>query len=175
MIMVAGNFQSFAQFHVAAITAALAMPAQQLWLYFSAIILSIIGLPMIIKKELLREHGLDRIVAFGRLLFAVPLAVFGTEHFVDAKDIAGIVPDWLPVHMFFVYLVGAGLIAAALSIVVKIQSRLAATLLGIMFLIFVALIHIPGILANPHDRIFWAVGLRDISFGGGAFALRDLK
>jgi len=130
---------------------------------------------MIIKKELPREHGLDRIVAFGRLFFAVPLAVFGTEHFVDAKDIAGIVPDWLPVHMFFVYLVGAGLIAAALSIVVKIQSRLAATLLGIMFLIFVALIHIPGILANPHDRIFWAVGLRDISFGGGAFALPDLK
>ncbi len=65
---------------------------------------------------------------------------------------------------------GIALIAAALSITVQIQSQWAATLLGIMFCSFVLLIHIPNILAHPGDRIFWAVGLRDIAFSGGAFA-----
>lgn len=130
-----------------------------------------IGLPIIIRNELPRARGLDKILPFGRLFFAVPLAIFGAEHLTDPKDIAQLVPQWMPAHMFWVYLVGIALIAAALSIVVKRCARLAATLLGIMFLIFVALMDIPSIVAQPGDRVLWMLGLRETAFSGGAFAI----
>jgi uncharacterized membrane protein YphA (DoxX/SURF4 family) len=48
-------------------------------------------------------------------------------------------------------------------------------LLGIMFVLFVLMIHLPNVAANPRDRILWAVALRDLSFAGGAFALAATK
>jgi len=55
--------------------------------------------------------------------------------------------------------------------VVKRYSKLAAILLGSMLLFFVVLMHIPNIVAIHGARLFWATGLRDIAFSGGAFAL----
>ena len=72
------------------------------------------------------------------------------------------------------YFVGCALLAAALSIATKVQARLSATLLGVMIFFFVLSIHLPKVLANPHDRIAWAVLVRDSSFAGGAWALPDL-
>jgi uncharacterized membrane protein len=43
-----------------------------------------------------------------------------------------------------------------------------------MFLIFVCTIHLPNTLAEPKDRIVWAVVLRDLSFAAGAWALAGL-
>jgi uncharacterized membrane protein len=39
-----------------------------------------------------------------------------------------------------------------------------------MLFLFVVLLHIPKVVANPSDRFAWAVGLRDLTFSGGAFA-----
>jgi uncharacterized membrane protein len=164
------EFANFANTCVAAALAGFGLPSGIFWLYFSASLLLVIGLVTILKYELPQTHGLDNIMPFGRLFFAIPLAVFGTEHFTNEADIANIVPRWLPAHAFWVYLVGIALIAAALSITLQIQSPLAATLLGGMFVSFVLLIHIPGIIAQPGNRFFWALGLRDLAFSGGALA-----
>jgi uncharacterized membrane protein len=145
--------------------------ADVFWPYFTCITLFAIGLIRIIPRELPQKRGLDKLLPFGRLFYAIPMAVFGTEHFTDTKLIATLVPRWIPWHTFWVYLVGTALIAAALSIVVEKQSRLAATLLGIMFLLFVALMHIHNIRASHGARLFWTIGLREIAFSGGAFAI----
>ena len=42
--------------------------------------------------------------------------------------------------------------------------------MGIMFFLFVVLLHIPKVVVNPRDRFAWAVALRDLAFSGGAFA-----
>ena len=170
-----GGFQQVMHEHLAVGLAAFSIKWSVFWPYFAGAALLAIGLPIIIRNELPEARGLDKILPFGRLFFAVPTAVFGTEHLTDPKDIALIVPSWMPAHMFWVYLVGIALIAAALSIVVKRCARPAATLLGIMFLIFVALIHIPNIVAQPGDRLFWMIGLRDTAFSGGAFALAGAR
>lgn len=154
----------------AAALAVFGMPGGIFWLYFSATTLLIVGLLKIFTGELSQRCGLEKIMPFGRLFLAIPLAVFGTEHFTNAADIANIVPRWFPAHLFWVYFVGIALIASALSITVQIQSSLAATLLGVMFFSFVVLIDIPGIMAHPGNRIFWALGLRELAFSGGAFA-----
>jgi len=147
------------------------------WPYFSGAIFLVIGLAKIIKDELPQKHGLDKTLPFGRLFFALPMGVFATQHFTNTKDVARIVPSWMPLHTFWVYLVGIALIAAVLSIILEKHARLAATLLGCMFLLFVVLMHIPNIVATHGARLFWVIGLRDIAFSGGAFALagRQLK
>jgi uncharacterized membrane protein len=150
--------------------AAFSIPASVFWPYFLGVALLAIGLPIILKNEVPQAHGLDKFMPFGRLFYAAPLAVFAGEHFTVAQFIAPLVPSWIPAHLFWAYFVGVALVAAALSIVVKKYSQLAATLLGIMIFLFVVLIHIPRVLGNPRDRFAWAVALRDLSFSGGAFA-----
>ena len=145
------------------------MPAITFWMYVCASPLFIIGLVKIFG-ELSQEHGVDKIMPFGRMFFAIPLAVFGSEHFTITADIASLVPRWIPAHTFWVYLVGVAFICAAVSIAVLVQARLAAALVGMTFLIFVCVMDLPGTLAHPHNRFFWALALRQLAFSGGAFA-----
>jgi uncharacterized membrane protein len=164
------GFLQFIHSYLGVSLAALWIPGPASWMYFAAAVLLAISLSIILKDEVPNVHGLDKILPFGRLFYAIPMAVFGTEHFCFPEEIGGLVPSWIPAHRFWVYLVGLALIAAALSIVVKRQAWLAATLLGIMLCLFVVLISAPAVVANPRDRFAWAVSLRDLAFSGGAFA-----
>lgn len=115
-------------------------------------------------------RGHEKIKTLGRLFFAAPLAVFAAQHFTNTKSVSLLVPSWIPGPIFITYLVGTSLVAAALSIVVKIQARLAATLLGTMLILFVLLLHIPNIIADPKNVVMWAFAFRDLAFSGGALA-----
>jgi uncharacterized membrane protein len=168
--MVNYSFLQFSPAYLEASLAAVWIPGAAFWMYFAAAVLLAIGLSIILRDEVPNAHGLDKILPFGRLFYAIPMAVFGTEHFCFPEEIGEMVPSWIPAHPFWVYLVGLALIAAALSIVVKRQAWLAATLLGTMLCLFVVLISAPAVVANPRDRFTWAVTLRDLAFSGGAFA-----
>jgi len=150
--------------------AALLIPGRVFWPYFAGAAILIIGLARIIKGELRQTRGIDRAIAFGPLFLAIPMAVFGADHFMTPKFVATLVPSWIPAHLFWVYFVGTALIAAALSMVTGKLSALAAALLSAMLLCFVLLMHVPHLAAHPHNRILFAVLLRDSSFSGGALA-----
>jgi len=130
----------------------------------------LIGAPAA-KKEMAHARGLDRIVALGSLCFAIPLAVFGALHLSSPGFVLPIVPPFVPARMFWVYLVGGALIAAALSISTNIGVRWSGLLFGIMMFLFVAMIHLPGALSRPHDRIIRTIVFREMSFGGGGWIL----
>ncbi|MGB8539309.1 MAG: hypothetical protein WCD57_23000 [Acidobacteriaceae bacterium] len=141
------------------------------WLpYLIGALVLAIGL-ITVRNEFLQKQGLDKIVVLGPVFFAVPLAVFGAEHFTVTTSLAGAVPAWLPGHVFWVLFVGACLIAAALSIAAGKYAWLASALAGVLILLFELLIHIPNVAGNPHNRITWVVVLREPAFAGGAFAL----
>jgi len=141
------------------------------WLpYLTGALVLVIGL-ITVRNEFLQKRGLDKIVVLGPVFFAVPLAVFGTEHFTAATILAGMVPAWLPGHMFWALFVGTCLIAAAFCIAAGKYAWLASALAGAMILLFVLLIHIPNLAGNPHTRIFWVLVFREPAFAGGAFAL----
>jgi uncharacterized membrane protein YphA (DoxX/SURF4 family) len=118
-----------------------------------------------------KARGFDKLILFGPLFYAAPLAAFGTEHLTLTKVIASLVPKWIPWHLFWAYLVGVCFIAAALSLVTRIQARLAASLLGFTFFLFVVLMDIPGWAHDPRNRFALALVLRQLSFSGGALAL----
>src|SRR5271165_3358365 len=123
------------------------------------------------KTNLAQARGLDKIVALSNLCFAAPLAVFGAEHFSDARSIMQGVPSYMPWHLFWTYFVGCALLAASLSIATKIQVRWSGLLFGIMMFSFVAMMIIPGVVASPRDRFGWTFICRESSFGGGGWIL----
>jgi uncharacterized membrane protein len=140
------------------------------WVNFASAILFIIGLCLAFRRVPSRSSGLDRIIPFGPVFFAVPLAVFGIQHFVLFNTVKFGVPDWMPGRFFWAWIVGAALIAACLSLLADIKADLAALLVGIMLVLFVLLIYLPNLVKNPHDRFAIIVPLRDLALSGGALA-----
>lgn len=123
------------------------------------------------KNDFARAGGLDKIVVLSNLCFAIPLAVFGAEHLSGARFIMLGVPSYMPWRLFWAYFVGFALLSAALSIATKIQVRWSGLLFGIMMVLFVAMVHIPRVLANPKDRFAWVIVIREMSFAGGGWIL----
>ncbi|MGB8988355.1 MAG: hypothetical protein WCC37_17270 [Candidatus Sulfotelmatobacter sp.] len=138
--------------------------------YIAGIALLVIG-TLAARNEVVRARGLDKVVALGNLFFALPLAVFAAEHFSAAQGISQGVPKFMPWPLFWTYLVGCGLLAASLSIATKIQVRWSGLLFGIMMFLFVAMMDLPGTLADPHNRFNWTLMLRELSFGAGGWIL----
>jgi uncharacterized membrane protein len=136
----------------------------------AAIVVLLIAL-WAVKSDIAQVRGLDKIVVLSNLCFALPLAVFGAEHLSDAGDIMPLVPSYIPWHLFWTYFVGFALLAASLSIATKIQVRWSGLLFGAMMFLFVAMMDIPGTLADPRNRFSWTLTLREMAFGGGGWLL----
>ncbi len=161
-------FHEFHGFTVA--LAALSISSPELWPYFAGGAILIIGVVMARQYLVGQSRGLEKIIFLGPLLLAIPMAIFGGDHFMAAPFVAKAVPSWIPGHLFWAYFVGAALIAAALSLATKIQPRLSASLLGIMIFIFVLTIHIPSCFATPYDKTRLTIVLRDSTLAAGALA-----
>jgi len=142
------------------------------WMSAAGLMLLVIGL-LAAKHNIAQARGLDRIVALTTLCFAIPLAVFGAEHFSLGSSMIGLVPPYLPWRLFWIYFVGVALIIASLSIATRIQMRWSGLLFGIMMFTFVAMIHLPGAIKSG-DRIIWTIVIREMSFGGGGLVLAGI-
>jgi uncharacterized membrane protein len=115
--------------------------------------------------------GAGRILVLGPVFEAVALAIFAAEHFLAARDLMGIVPRWLPGPLFWTYFVGAALLAAAVSFITWRYVRWSASLLALLFLIIVATVDLPNLPQHIHERLFWTLTVREMSFAGGAMVL----
>ena len=152
--------------------ALLAIPSEVIWSYFAFGVVLAIGLiTILVRRDWQKARGFDKLILFGPLFYAAPIAAFGTEHFTLTAVIASLVPRWIPWHVFWAYFVGACFIAAGFSLVTGIQARLAASLLGLTFFLFVVLMDAPGWAHRPGNRFALTLVLRELSFSGGPLAL----
>jgi hypothetical protein len=126
------------------------------------------------RGDIAAAKGLDKIVALSNLCFAVPLAVFGALHLSAVEFVLPIVPKYMPWRLFWAYLVGFALLASALSIAMKIQVRWSGILFATMMFLFVTMLIIPGVVANPGSRFTWTLVFRESSFGGGGLILAGM-
>lgn len=94
-------------------------------------------------------------IRVGCAFFGLMLPVFGIAHFLYIDFTASMIPAWIPQRVFWAWFTGAGHIAAGLGIVIGLLSRLGSTLLAVMFSCFVALVHIPRVIADPANRVEW--------------------
>ena len=114
------------------------------------------------------QNGFSRQSA-GRALFAGSLLIFGIQHFIYARYIATIIPSWIPAPLFWTYFVGVAFFGTAISLLVNRQRALSGGLLGIMFLLWVILLHAPRVIAHselePEWTSLWiALAMSGISF-----------
>jgi uncharacterized membrane protein len=150
--------------------AILGLPYTVFWPYALSTLVLVVGLAFIVRNELPQAQGIDRVLPFGRLLYCIPVAGFAGEHFVFARGMTSMVPDYLPFHLFWIIFCGIGLLAAALAISTKVLGKLAGLLLSFELFTFVVLLSLPALFDPAHDRFTWALVLRDSSFAAAALA-----
>lgn len=148
------------------------IPSDVRWSYTVFALVCVAGvIAIFLRGDWQNARGIDKLLLFGPIFYAAPLGGFGAEHFTQAAGIASIIPKFIPFHMFWALFIGACFIAASFSLVTRIQARLAATLVGLTFFLFVMLMDAPGWATQPGNRIFAMLTLRELAFSGGALAL----
>jgi uncharacterized membrane protein len=107
----------------------------------------------------------------GQILFALPLIVVGVQHFLYANFIATLIPSWIPGHLFWAYFVGVAFFASTLAIVFRRAVPLAPGLLGLMFFLWVVMLHLPRVIASAHNGSEWTSMFVALAMSGGALAV----
>lgn len=106
------------------------------------------------------------------IVYALTIGIFGINHFRFGKGMGGMVPTWFPGDAtIWVYLAGAGLILAAISIIINKYTKLACYLLAAMLLIFVLTMHLPSLL-NGNETAITGV-LKDTAMAMAALMIAD--
>jgi hypothetical protein len=93
-------------------------------------------------------------------------------HFMAAGDMAGMVPNWVPGGIFWVYILGLALIAAAISIITKKKIYLASLLLAVLMGVFILTVWLPGVLGG--NQMMMSGLLKDLGLAGGALVIASL-
>ena len=106
-----------------------------------------------------------------RYIFAIPFGIFGLFHFMNASQMAGMVP--IPGGVIWVYLTGVALLAACISIIIQKYTRWACLLLALMLIIFVLTLHLPGVFDEATRQGSMTMLLKDTAMAGGALILAD--
>jgi uncharacterized membrane protein len=116
---------------------------------------------------------MKELVSIGRIVYAIPLAFFALGHFSNAPAMAGMVPNYFPGGgVVWVYITGAALAAAAVSIILNKMTQLSGLLLAIMLFIFVFVLHLPG--AIKGDQLFIAMAMKDLGMAAGALMISGM-
>jgi uncharacterized membrane protein len=108
-------------------------------------------------------------VSLARRLFAAGVPLVGLAHFADAVGSTAYVPTWLPLRVGWVYLTGAGHVAAGLAILFGVLPVLASVLEAAQITSFVILAHIPAVYAAPRDREQWAELVMAVAIAASAW------
>ncbi|HKI06573.1 MAG TPA: DoxX family membrane protein [Thermoanaerobaculia bacterium] len=116
-----------------------------------------------------------RLMPLGSVLLGGFLLLGGVQHFVYADFVAQLVPSWIPGTRFWVYFTGVALIAGGMGLFIPKTARLAATMSGIMMLLWVVMLHIPRALADLSKAGETAGVFEALALSGVAFMLADLR
>ncbi len=112
-----------------------------------------------------------KLATAGRYLFAISMIIFGVQHFMLAEFIASLIPGWMPARLVLAYFTGIAFIAAGLAIATGVLARLGSTLLGVMFLLWVLLLHGPRVAAALRNDDEWASLFVALAISGGSFII----
>lgn len=84
------------------------------------------------------------IFRIGTILYALVVGFFGVNHFLHGTGLQNTVPRFIPGGVFWVYLTGAALIAAAISFLIGKYVRIAGLLLALFLILIVLTVHVPA-------------------------------
>jgi putative oxidoreductase len=117
---------------------------------------------------------MKKITTIGRILFALPFAVFGINHFLMMDYYMGMLTSFIPRTGYIMILTGIMLIAASISIITKKLVKISTILLAILLFIFIVTIHIPHLINGIDTTVTLIALLKDISLMGGSLMIAGI-
>ena len=117
---------------------------------------------------------MKKMTTIGRILFAIPFAIFGINHFLMTDYYLGMLTSFIPLGAYTIILTGIMLIAVSISIISKIFVKLSTTLLAVLLFIFIITIHIPHLIIETDKTISLIALLKDISLMGGSLMIAGI-
>ena len=118
-----------------------------------------------------RENLIATLAKIGRCVFAFALIVFGIQHFMYAQFIATLITSWIPGKLFWTYITGVGMIAAALAIITGTYTRFACLMLAAMFFLWVLVLHAPLVATHLNNGNQWSSLFVAMGMGGASLIL----
>ncbi len=117
---------------------------------------------------------MKKITTLGRILFAIPFALFGINHFLMTNYYLGVLTSFIPLGAYTIILTGIMLIAASISIITKKFVKFSTIMLAILLFIFIVTIHIPHLFADADKTATIIALLKDISLMGGSLMIAGI-
>lgn len=117
---------------------------------------------------------MKNLTTIGRILFALPFAIFGLNHFIMVDFFTGMLNSFIPGTSFTIVLTGIALIAASVSIIIKRYIKLSCILLAILLFIFIVTIHIPKLFDEATKMMAMVSLLKDTALMGGALMIAGI-
>jgi hypothetical protein len=104
---------------------------------------------------------MNSVLGLAKWLLIIPTIVFASFHFMSAGDLAGMAPGGIGM----VYFTGLCLLLAAIGMIIGKYDKLAASLLGILFLLFT----IPHLQMMADDPSQMGQIMKNVGMAAGAF------
>jgi putative oxidoreductase len=117
---------------------------------------------------------MKKMTTIGRILFAIPFALFGINHFLMTDYYLGMLTSFIPLGAYTIILTGIMLIAASISIISKKFVKLSTIMLAVLLFFFIVTIHIPHLISATDKTITLVALLKDISLMGGSLMIAGI-
>jgi putative oxidoreductase len=117
---------------------------------------------------------MKNMMVIGRILFAVPFALFGINHFLMMNYYMGMLTSFIPLGAYTIILTGIMLIAASISIISGKLVKISTILLAILLFMFIVTINIPHLINDADKTVDIIALLKDISLMGGSLMIAGI-
>jgi putative oxidoreductase len=108
----------------------------------------------------------------GTVIYALVIGFFGINHFLNDTGLQKQMPRFLPYSIFWVYLTGVLLIAAAVAFLIGKQVRLAGLLLAAFLFLIVFTVHLPAVMSSGEAHLVAVTNLvKDTGLAGAALII----
>jgi len=137
-------------------------------------VLSIFGGALILQGSTLTVTNVNRskaLITAGSYIFAISLFVFGVQHYMYAQFIANLITSWIPAKLFWAYFVMAVFFAVGISIIIRKFVQLSTALIGLMFILWVLILHLPRVISNNKSEAGWTSMFVALAMSGVAFLI----
>ncbi len=118
-----------------------------------------------------KHRKMKKIRTLGRILFAIPFALMGINHFLMTDYYVGMLTSFIPLGAYTIILTGILLIAASVSIITKKFVKVSTISLAVLLFIFIVTIHIPHLFTEADRTVTIIALLKDVSLMGGSLMI----
>ena len=117
---------------------------------------------------------MKNLTTIGRILYALPFAVFGINHLLMVDYYVGMLTSFIPLGAYTIILTGLVMIGVSISIITKRYVRQSTLILAGLLLLFIVTIHIPHLVSGTDKVTTMITLMKDISLMGGSLMIAGI-